>query len=186
MDSSPQSYTQRCARIAEILEPYVQVSRLSNTTARPDPFEDDELSCSWGDPETGIRWVSVYVKPVSDVPAAVARHRDHVGEYQLRGEDSYSPVSAREEVSDREGEFIFIFEYLDRVTAIVGDCQISILTDGRIASVSDLVEPALEIGRRVGCSAYENDFVPPEIPDKWRGITWGSPGIAPMPLPPPQ
>jgi hypothetical protein len=32
MDSSLKSYTQRCARIAAILQPYVQVSRLANTT----------------------------------------------------------------------------------------------------------------------------------------------------------
>jgi hypothetical protein len=88
--------------------------------------------------------------------------------------------------SNRDGEYIFIFEYVDDISVIVGQCQVSIVTGGRIASVSDLVEPALEIGRTVGCSPYENDFVPPEIPDRWRQITWGSPPFPPFRPPPPQ
>jgi hypothetical protein len=187
MNPDLNSYTQRRSRIAAILEPYLHVSRLANTTADPNPLEEDDgLACKWGDPETGLSVASVFIRSLSDVAAAVARHRNHVDNYQLRFEDSYLPASAREEASNRDGEYIFIFEYVDDISVIVGQCQVSIVTGGRIASVSDLVEPALEIGRTVGCSPYENDFVPPEIPDRWRQITWGSPPFPPFRPPPPQ
>lgn len=181
MDPSLATYAQRRSAIAAILEPYVEVSRMASTTDDPNPLEDDNgLHCRWGDPETGITWVSVYVKSLSDVDAAVARHRYHVGDYALRFEDSYDPKTAREEPTDREGHFVFVFEYVDTVRVIVGTCQVSILSSIRSISVSDLVEPALEIGRTIGCSPYENDFVPPEIPEKWRGITWVAPPFPPF------
>ncbi|HEY7051084.1 MAG TPA: hypothetical protein VH496_02980, partial [Mycobacterium sp.] len=92
--------------------------------------------------------------------------RSHVNDYALRGEDSYNPETAREELSDREDENIFVFDYVNDIRVIVGHCEVCIVTDLPGSSVSDLVEPALEIGRAVGCSPYENDFVPPEIPAK--------------------
>jgi hypothetical protein len=111
------TYTQRRAAIAAILEPYVQVSRMANTTGIIDPLDDEnELWCSWGDPEIGMTWISVAITSLEDVAGAVASHRYHVGDYALRFEDSYHPSSAREEASDRDGEFIFIFTYLSRVT----------------------------------------------------------------------
>nr|WP_231990086.1 hypothetical protein [Mycobacterium sp. 852002-51971_SCH5477799-a] len=33
--------------------------------------------------------------------------------------------------------------------------------------------PALDIGRTVGCSPYENDFTLPEFPEGWRNQSVG-------------
>lgn len=175
------TYTQRRIAIAAILGPYVEVSRMADTTGNTNPLEDENgLYCSWGDPETGMRWISVSIKSLDDVAGAVASHRYHVSEYALRSEDSYDPATAREEASERAGEYVFVFKYVDSVSVIVGACEVTIGCDIRDSDVSDLVQPALKIGRAVGCSPYENDFVPPEIPEKWRGITWGSPPFPPF------
>ena len=128
------TYTQRRTAIAAILEPYVQVSLMADTTGSSNPLEyDNGLYCSWGDPDTGITWISVSIKSLDDVAGAVASHRYHVSDYALRFEDSYEPATAREEASDCDGEYIFVY-----------------------------------------------DFVPPEIPDKWRGITWVAPPFPPL------
>jgi hypothetical protein len=177
------TYTQRRAAIAAILEPYVQVSQMANTTGNTNPLDEDNgLACKWGDPETGMTWISVHLQSLDDVAAAVEGHRYHVGDYALRFEDSYNPVTAREEPSERDGEYIFVFDYVDSVRVIVGSCEVSVGVGVGIRgiNVADLIQPALEIGRTVGCSAYENDYVPPEIPDKWRSWTWGSPPFPPF------
>jgi hypothetical protein len=175
------TYTQRRSAIATILEPYVQVSQMANTTGNTNPLDDENgLACKWGDPETGMTWISVYIKSLDDVAAAVAGHRYHVGDYALRSEDSYDPATAREEPSDRDGEYIFVFKYVDSLRVIVGNCEVYIGNDTRQVDVAELVQPALEIGRSVGCSPYENDYVQPEIPEKWRGRTWVAPPFPPF------
>ena len=84
------TYTQRRTAIAAILEPYVQVSLMADTTGSSNPLEyDNGLYCSWGDPDTGITWISVSIKSLDDVAGAVASHRYHVSDYALRFEDSY-------------------------------------------------------------------------------------------------
>ncbi|MDX1886764.1 hypothetical protein [Mycolicibacterium sp. 120270] len=182
MTSELTTYTQRRAAIAAILESRVRVSEMADTTGgNTNPLEyDNGLHCSWGDPELGTIWISVSVKALADVAEAVARHREHVGEYALRGEDTYDPSTAREEPSDRDGEYIFVFGYVDSVRVVVGSCEVNIGTSVIDVALADLVQPALEIGRTVGCSPYEDDYVPPEIPEKWRSWTWGSPPFPPM------
>lgn len=181
MNKSLATYTERCARIAAVIEPYIDVSRLVNRTGTPNPLEyENGLACKWVEPETPWYGISVFIRSHSDVAAAITRHRNHVNDYALRGEDSYDPGTAREEPSDRDGEYIFIFEYVDDIKVIVGHCEVSIVTDLQGLSVSDLVQPALEIGRTVGCSPYENDFVPPEVPDKLRQWGWTAFGSPPL------
>ncbi|WP_196109285.1 hypothetical protein [Mycobacterium tuberculosis] len=51
--------------------------------------------------------------------------------------------------------------------AIVGDCVIHIMPMGTGVELSKLADLALDIGRSVGCSAYENDFTLPDIPTQW-------------------
>lgn len=183
MGSEFTTYTQRRTAIASILEPYVQVSRMADTTGETNPLEaENGLWCSWGDPETGLTWISVSVKSLDDVAEALAGHRHHVSDYPLRFEDSFSPATAREEDSGVDGEYIFVFEYVDSARVIVGTCEITVgvnLPSPHIR-VADLVQPALEIGRTVGCSPYEDDYAPPEIPDKWRGRTWVAPPFPPF------
>ncbi len=154
---------------------------MADTTGNPNPLDDKNgLVCKWGDPEIGRTSVAVYVNSVDDVSATVAGHRDHVSEYALRGEDSYNPATSREEASDRQDEYVFLFAYVGRVTVIVGLCEVSISSIAADIDISDLVAPALQIGRTVGCSPYENDYVPPEIPEKWRGRTWVAPPFPPF------
>lgn len=173
MDDDLRSYTQRRARIAKLLEPYLPVSRLADTTSDPNPLDvQNGLACKWADLETGRPVAAVFIRAVNDVSVAVAKHRHHVYDYALRFEDSYTPTTAREEPAGREGEFIFVFEYLGKVIVIVGQCEVSIGSDVRNLALSTLVAPALEIGRTVGCSPYENDFVPPELPEKLREWGW--------------
>jgi hypothetical protein len=47
--------------------------------------------------------------------------------------------------------------------------------------LSKLADVALDIGRSVGCSAYQNDFTLPEFPEEWRNQPVGrsAEGFAP-------
>ncbi len=71
--------------------------------------------------------------------------------------------------------------YLGQVRAIVGDCVIHIMPMGTGVELSKLADLALDIGRSVGCSAYENDFTLPDIPTQWRNqpLGWYTQGLAP-------
>ncbi|CKU85663.1 Uncharacterised protein [Mycobacterium tuberculosis] len=71
--------------------------------------------------------------------------------------------------------------YLGQVRAIVGDCVIHIMPMGTGVELSKLADLALDIGRSVGCSAYENDFTLPDIPRQGRNqpLGWYTQGLAP-------
>ncbi|WP_085254006.1 hypothetical protein [Mycobacterium saskatchewanense] len=47
--------------------------------------------------------------------------------------------------------------------------------------LSKLADVALDIGRSVGCSAYENDFTLPGVPESWREqpMGWSVEGAPP-------
>jgi hypothetical protein len=53
------------------------------------------------------------------------------------------------------------------LVAIIGDCVIDILSSGTGIKLNELADVALDIGRTVGCSAYQNDFTLPDIPEEW-------------------
>ena len=63
--------------------------------------------------------------------------------------------------------------YLGHVRAVVGDCVIEIMPMGTGIDLSKLADVALDIGRGVGLSAYENDFTLPEVPESWRNQPLG-------------
>ena len=118
------------------------------------------------------------VEAVGDINDEVRACRDHVADFPERGESSYDPASASEVSSGRPDEYVFLFNYVEDVTALVGQCKVTImpalqqikLADNAYPDLelSDFVNAALEIGRTVGCSAYEDDFVRPDFPDSWQ------------------
>ncbi|OBG30042.1 hypothetical protein A5673_04115 [Mycobacterium sp. E3198] len=65
--------------------------------------------------------------------------------------------------------------------AVVGDCVVEIMPLGTGIDLSSLADVALDIGRTVGCSAYQNDFTLPDVPEAWRNQPrgWSTEGVPP-------
>jgi hypothetical protein len=81
-------------------------------------------------------------------------------------------VDAYEIPVQRPREYVFVLNYLGRLTALVGDCWIDIAPMHVSFPLSDIAEVALDIGRTIGCSAYISDFQPPALetqhdPQRW-------------------
>jgi hypothetical protein len=110
----------------------------------------------------------------------VADLRELVDEVQCGSDEP----AATERPIGRDGEYGFAFTVLGRATAVVGTCEVSIYTDVDGVDLADLTDAAAQIGCSVGCSAYRDDFVAPELPElrsRLRG--WLTPGI-PSYIPP--
>jgi hypothetical protein len=175
MTGPQQTYTGRRDLIAEKLEPYFQISAMLPKNTRPtsetdEEFWDNSLWCSWGDRETGYtRSVTVSICQVPD------------GEQRAEGVRYMMREGCPPGVGPRPGEHVFILDYLTRVTAIVGSCFIHIMPRGTGIELSTLADVALDIGRTVGCSAYENDFTPPDFPKEWykQPVGWYAEGSPP-------
>ena len=156
MTSDLRTYTGRLARITEILEPYLHVSEYVLATPESNPLDRlNGLACRWFDRRTAQPTVSVFIDELEDVDRPLASLR----------------------------EYVFLRHYVNALTAIVGNCQVSLSAPGDLTA---LVVPALEVGRSVGCAAYLDDFARPPLPDEWRPTNWGvGPGIPGFPPGPP-
>jgi hypothetical protein len=140
------------------------------------------LWCSWGDDETGLPRVAVYIERVDDINDEVRTNRDHVAGFPERGESHYDPASASEVATERSDEYAFLFNYVSDVRSLVGHCEVTIFVlldlikrfDNEYLDLelADFVEPALQIGRTVGCLPYEDDFVRPDFPETWKRHRW--------------
>lgn len=167
MTEIPRSYTERRGVIAQKLEPYFHISKLVPTNLEP-AFEPapglrpNSLMCSWGDPATGDNKLFVYISRVADGEGKADRIRDMMMN-EAPSEPGKPPTEgdAYEIPGQRAGEYVFVLNYLGRLTVLVGDCWIDIAPMPVTFPLSDLAEVALEIGRTVGCSPYVNDFEPP-------------------------
>ena len=188
MTEAPRSYTGRRDLIAEKLEPYFQISAMLPKNTRPtsetdEEFWDNSLWCSWGDRETGYtRTVTVSICQVPDGEQRADGVRYMMREECPPGVDLRTPnPEAYEITGQRPGEYVFVLNYLGRVTAIVGNCFIHIMPRGTWIELSKLADVALDIGRSVGCSAYQNDFTLPEAPEEWRNqpVGWSTEGFPP-------
>jgi len=188
VNDSLRSYTGRRALIAEKLSPYLRMEEMVPTNIRPtseaaETFYDNSLWCSWGDRETGsTQTVTVSICQVADGDKEADEVREMIEEECTAGLDVRTPNSEAYEVTAaHSGEKAFVLNYLGRVTAIVGNCLVDIWPSGTEIELSDFAEVALDIGRSVGCSAYENDFTSPDFPDEWRNQSVGlsTPGFPP-------
>jgi hypothetical protein len=179
MTSDLRTYTGRLARITEILEPYLHVSEYVLATPESNPLDRlNGLACRWFDRRTAQPTVSVFIDELEDVDRPLASLRDDV-----YGNGDLEPGSVTEVPGSGPGEYVFLRHYVNALTAIVGNCQVSLSAPGDLTA---LVEPALEVGRSVGCAAYLDDFVRPPLPDEWRPTNWGvGPGIPGFPPGPP-
>jgi hypothetical protein len=99
------------------------------------------------------------------------------------GEGDHEPGFVTEAAGSGPGEYVFLRHYVNSLTAIVEKCQISLSAPDDFHDLATLVDPVVEIGRTVGCSAYQNDVVPSPNPDEWPNANWGigpdSPGFPP-------
>lgn len=193
MNSDLTTCSQRVAAIAGILGTVVDLSKYAVNTHASNP-EDLELTnglwCSWGDPEYGLPRITVCINAVDDIHNKIRQSRDHVAEHLLRGESHYDPASASELPTDRPDEHVFLFNYVDDLTVLVGNCEVTVMAslqqikradhDYPDLELSDFVDAALKIGRTVGCSPYVDDFVRPDFPEKWTRTGWTA-----FPTPPP-
>ena len=102
--------------------------------------------------------------------------------------DLQAPNSEAFEIAGpRPGEYAFVLYYLGQVRAIVGNCVIYITPTvigtelSEVIDLSKLADAALDIGRSVGCSAYQNDFTLSEVPAAWRNqpVGWSTRGFPP-------
>jgi hypothetical protein len=186
MASDLPTYTERLARISAILEPYLHLSQYVLATPEVNPTEaPNGLAGRWFDRQSGRPQVSVFIDQSTDIDGVLTGLRAEV-----TGEDYYEPGSSSEVAGLGDGEYAFLQHYADAVTAIVGNCRISVHPPAEYTDLAALVNPALEIGRKVGCSAYRNDFVTPPPPEAWTRLRWGvgprSPGIPPSVPPGPR
>lgn len=167
MTKVPRSYTERRKLIAAKLEPYFHISNLVPTNLEP-AFEPapglrpNSLTCSWGDPATGDNKLFVYISQVADGERKADSIRDMMA--NEAPPDPGQPIEdadAYEIPGQHPGEYVFVLNYLGRLTALVGDCWIDIAPMPVSFPLSDIAAVALDIGRDVGCSSYVNDFQPP-------------------------
>ena len=173
------TYTERLARISAIFEPYLQVSQYVLATPDVNPTDTPNgLAARWFDPQSGQPQVSVFIEECPDIHTVLAGLRAEV-----TGEDYYEAGSSSEVSELNDGEYAFLQHYADAVTVVVGSCRISVHPSDDYQDLTRLVDPALEIGHTVGCSAYQNDFVPPPLPEARTRPSWGvgpgSPGLPP-------
>lgn len=179
------TYTERVAAIVQILSGVIDVSKYIIATYSPNPPDletNNPLWCSWADPETGHPRIAVLIEAVDDINDEVRSQRDHVANYLERGDSHYDPATASEVATDRPDEYVFLFNYVGRVTALVGHCRVDVMPSlGLIKrfdneylglELADFIDAALRIGRTVGCTPYEDDFVRPDFPDKWFRHGW--------------
>jgi hypothetical protein len=182
MTGPPRSYSGRRDRIAEKLEPYFHISAMLPKNTRPsseaaEEFWDNSLWCSWGDRETGYtRSVTVSIYQAADGECEADGVREMMREECPPGLDFRTPnPEAYEITGPRPGEYVFVLNYLPRLTAIVGNCVTDIMPRGIGIELSKLADVALDIGRNIGCSAYENDFTLPEVPEECATSRWDGP-----------
>jgi hypothetical protein len=185
MATELRTYTQRLTRITEILEPYLHVSQYVLATPESNPLDrPNGLACRWFDRNTGQPEVSVFVDELEDADGRLTSLRE-----DTEGDGDHEPGSLTEVAESGPGEHVFLRHYANGVTAIVGRCQISLSAPHDFHDLAALVDPALEIGRAVGCSSYQDDFVAPTITDEWPQTNWGigpdKPGFPPGVPPPP-
>jgi hypothetical protein len=189
MAEPPQTYTQRRNLIAEKLEPYFQISAMLPKNLRPtseiaEELWDNSLWCSWGDRETGYtRTVTVSIYQVPDGEREADGIRDMIREECPAGLDLLSPNPEAYQIAGpgRE-EYVFVLKYLGHVRAVVGRCVVHIMPMGTGIELSTLADVALDIARTVGCSAYQNDFTLPDLPEEWSNqpVGWTTEGFPPF------
>lgn len=164
MTDAPENYTERRALIAQKLEPYFGVSSMvpTNMSATFEPeFVENSLMCSWADPITLTdRTLFVYLSRVEDGSTTASDVRDMIEEETLPTPPG-QPPEAYEVPGQDSGEYVFVLTYLGRLTAIGGNCMVSIMPSGFPVPLADIAGVALDIARTVGCSAYVDDLQPP-------------------------
>ncbi|MCV7199766.1 hypothetical protein H7J74_25370 [Mycobacterium angelicum] len=148
------------------------------TSEIAEEFWDNSLWCSWADRETGyLRTVTVSIYQAADGEREADGVRDMMREECSPGLDLRAPNPEAYEVPGQpSGAYVFVLNYLSRVTAIVGNCVTDIMPRGTGIDLSKLADVALDVGRTVGCSAYQNDFTLPEVPQEWRNqpVGWST------------
>ncbi|MCV7078775.1 hypothetical protein [Mycobacterium szulgai] len=153
------------------------------TSEAAEKFWDDSLLCSWADRETGYRrTVTVSIYRAADGRRRADEIRGMMREECPPGLDLRTPnPEAYEITGPLPGEYVFVLHYLGHVRAVVGNCVIELMPMGTAIDLSKLADVALDIGRTVGCSAYENDFTLPDMPEEWRNqpIGWYADGFPP-------
>jgi hypothetical protein len=150
--------------------------------------------CSWADRETGYtRTVTVSIYQAADGERRANEIRDMMRDECPPGMDLRTPnPEAYEIAGPQRAEYVFVLSYLGQVRAIVGNCVIYIMPMAigtelsEVIDLSKLADVALDIGRTVGCTAYQNDFTLPEVPEEWRNqpVGWSTEELPPyMPGP---
>ena len=179
MSAEFETYTQRQARIADILRPVLAVNNLLPGPNGTDLDRVNALRCRWIDPGTGAPAVDVFIDAPVDLTDALTGLRA-----QVTGDNDYDPASATEVSCAAPGEYAFIRWQAHSVTAIVGGCRVQVYPPDGFEDLAALVEPALQIGRAVGCSPYRDDSAAAPLPagtprPRW-GVGPGLPGIPPV------
>lgn len=159
----------------------IDLSILLPNTREANPIpEPNGLACSWGDAETGLTRIAVYISAVADIDDKIRRLRDKVAEFSLDRDGLHDPSSAREERAADTDVHIFVFGCFGNVEVLVGDCNVTVGAMNPDLVLTALIDPAIEIARTIGCSPYEDDFVQPDNTEAWRRQRLASPPFPPM------
>src|SRR5262245_33637389 len=193
MTETLRRYTERRDVIAEKLEPYFHISKLvpSNLAPAFEPapgLRPNSLMCSWADPATGENKLVVAISQVADGERKAAGLREMMmDEAPPNASKAPEDADAYEIAGQRPGEYVFVLNYVGRLTVLVGDCWIDISPIPVSVPLSDVAEKALDIGRTVGCSSYVNDFQPPAFDTPHDPSAWTTAdGLTYDPRTPPQ
>lgn len=168
MTGTLRSYSERRDLIARKLEPYFHVSGMvpTNTEAafdEPVGSWRNSLVCAWADAETlATRTLSVCIYQVADGEREADSVREMMGDEAPPDSSRQPPDADAYEITGQQpGEYVFVLNYLGRLTVIVGDCAIDIAPNPSTLPLGEIAEMALDIVRSVGCSSYVDDFQPP-------------------------
>lgn len=152
------TYSARVAAIREILSEHLTVDGLVQNNRVANPIRPvDCLSASWGADVAPAPILTVSIHPVEDFAAEVEELR--YGADSARG--AYEAHRAEPD------EFALVQVQLSSVWVVVGHCEVYLAA--RDISPEKLVDPAVAIARRIGCTPYVDDHQPPPPPPEPAG-----------------
>ncbi len=159
----------------------IDLSILVPNTREANPVpEPNGLACSWGDADTGLTRMAVFISAVADVDDKIRTLRDKVAEFSLDHDGLHDPSSAREEQGATSDGHVFVFGCFGNVEILVGNCNVVVGAMNPDLDLTALIGPAIDIAKTVGCSPYEDDFVQPNYPEAWQRQRLVSPPFPPM------
>lgn len=170
--SSLTTFSGRYAAILVILADYINMDDVIRTNSQSNEFnKPNGLDIFWAArsgqllPGIGISKVDSWESAIAGVRHMVTVDRGPL-DMTVVNDDAY------ELPGNQPDEYIAVLGYCSRVVVVVADCQVEILGLPADRALTDFIEPAIRIAREIGCTPYEDDITPPQLPEEWRSYGW--------------